>query len=672
MPLLELGLAESVLRASVPDVCPAAQLVVRWRGVTVYEQAFGWFDPVERQQPTTTTTLFDLASVTKLFVVTTFMTLVEAGLVGLDQPVALVLPELKGERAIAPYEDPLQSGEFISIVAAGDAVDMGAITFRHLLTHTSGLPAWRPLFRQGSAAAARQMALTTAPAYPTGTSVIYSDIGLILLGLAIERLVGQSLDVVVRQRVTLPLGLAHTRYVPLPAMDEPSREQFAPTEVCGWRKRRIQAEVHDENAASLGGVAGHAGLFATAGDVATFGQLFLDDGRPLLRAGTVAEMTRLQAEQDQLRRGLGFLLWSPDPATSSSPFSPRTFGHTGFTGTSLWIDPARQLVVALMTNDVYHGRTGRGIAPLRLAVHNAIVAAVDAATVGTSTEARNERTAAIDLLATVEMVQLIHAEDAKVASAVATELPQIAAAIDAIAARMRQGGRLIYLGAGTSGRLGVLDAAECPPTFGTPPELVVALIAGGRSALTDAVEGAEDDAEAGARDVTALQIEARDSIVGIAASGETPYVLGGMRVARACGALVVSLACNRPSSLEELADIAIAPIVGPEVITGSTRLKAGTGQKQVLNMISTGVMVRLGKTFGNLMVDVQPTNAKLRRRAVRIIAQACGVPIEEAEMTLSAADGNVKVAIIITLAGVSPSEARQRLAVAGGVVRQAL
>ncbi|MBA3943333.1 MAG: N-acetylmuramic acid 6-phosphate etherase [Herpetosiphonaceae bacterium] len=289
-----------------------------------------------------------------------------------------------------------------------------------------------------------------------------------------------------------------------------------------------------------------------------------------------------------------------------------------------------------------------------------------------STEARNERTAAIDLLSTAEMVRLMNAEDARVASAVAGELPQIAAAIDAIAARMRQGGRLIYLGAGTSGRLGVLDAAECPPTFGTSPELVVALIAGGARAMTEAVEGAEDDVAAGARDVTALQVQAQDSVVGIAASGETPYVVGGIQAARACGALVVSLACNRPSSLEQVADIAIAPLVGPEVIAGSTRLKAGTAQKEVLNMISTGVMVRLGKTFGNLMVDVQPTNAKLRRRAVCIVAEACQVPSEEAETALSAADGNVKVAIIVTLAQVGPVEARRRLEVAGGVVRHAL
>ncbi len=293
------------------------------------------------------------------------------------------------------------------------------------------------------------------------------------------------------------------------------------------------------------------------------------------------------------------------------------------------------------------------------------------------TEARNPATEQIDTLSTLEMVRLINAEDARVAEAVAVELPQIAAAIDAIAERMRRGGRLIYIGAGTSGRLGVLDASECPPTFGTPPELVVALIAGGTRAITEAVEGAEDDAEAGAREIAALEVGPQDSVVGIAASGRTPYVIGGMAEARWRGALVISLATNHPAPLEELAAIAIAPLVGPEVIAGSTRLKSGTAQKMVLNMLSTGVMIRLGKTFSNLMVDVQPTNAKLRARARRIVAQAgesAGRPIseEEAGAMLEACGGEVKTAIVALLAQVTPEEARARLAAAGGVVRGAL
>ncbi len=288
------------------------------------------------------------------------------------------------------------------------------------------------------------------------------------------------------------------------------------------------------------------------------------------------------------------------------------------------------------------------------------------------TETRNPATEAIDQLDTLAMVQLINAEDAEVAQAVAAELPAIAAAIDAIAGRMRTGGRLIYIGAGTSGRLAVLDAAECPPTFNVPQGLVVALIAGGKRAITEAIEGAEDDWGAGGRDIADLGVDARDSVVGIAASGYTPYVLGGMAEARQRGALVVSLACSRPSPMAGMADIVIAPVAGPEVITGSTRLKAGTAQKMVLNMISTGAMIRLGKTYGNFMVDVQPTNTKLRGRAQRIVAEVCGIPLDQAGDLLEACDGQVKVAIVAHLAGLSPEAARERLAVAGGVVREAL
>jgi N-acetylmuramic acid 6-phosphate etherase len=288
------------------------------------------------------------------------------------------------------------------------------------------------------------------------------------------------------------------------------------------------------------------------------------------------------------------------------------------------------------------------------------------------TESRNSATEQIDVLPTADLVRLINTEDARVPAAVAAELSPIAEAIDRIAARMRAGGRLIYVGAGTSGRLGVQDAAECRPTFSAPPGLVVALIAGGPRALTEAVEGAEDDAAAGARDVAALDVGSNDSLVAIAASGATPYPLGALIEARQRGALAVSLACNRPSPLEQAADIGIAPLVGPEVIGGSTRLKAGTAQKLVLNMISTGVMIRLGKTFGNLMVDLQPTNVKLRRRACRIVQEACGISAGEAERVLARCGGDVKVAIVVTLSGVAPEVARQRLLAAGGVVRLAL
>lgn len=288
------------------------------------------------------------------------------------------------------------------------------------------------------------------------------------------------------------------------------------------------------------------------------------------------------------------------------------------------------------------------------------------------TEAPNPATVDIDTLPTLEMVRRINAEDQRVAPAIVPELPAIARAIDAIVERMKRGGRLIYLGAGTSGRLGVLDAAECPPTFSTTPDQVIGLIAGGARALTQAVEGAEDDAAAGARDIAALEVAERDCVVGIAASGRTPYVIGGMREAKRRGAFIASVACNRPAPIEEIADVSIAPFVGPEVIAGSTRLKAGTAQKMILNLLSTGAMIRLGKTFGNLMVEAQATNAKLRDRARRIVARACGIPNDAADALLARCDGEVKTAIVVARAGVSPPDARARLRAAGGVVRHAL
>jgi len=288
------------------------------------------------------------------------------------------------------------------------------------------------------------------------------------------------------------------------------------------------------------------------------------------------------------------------------------------------------------------------------------------------TEKRNPATTAIDQMSALEIARVMNAEDATVAAAVQRELPQIARAIEGITARLRQGGRLVYVGAGTSGRLGVLDASECPPTFSTPPDLVVGWIAGGPEALTRSIEGAEDSAEAGRADAARLDIAAADALVGIAASGRTPYVLGAVACANERGALTIGLACNADTPLAHMTDIMIAPVVGPEVIGGSTRLKAGTAQKMVLNMLSTGAMILLGKTYGNLMVDMQPTNGKLRRRAVAIVREATGLREPAAEALLHAADGEVKTAIVAALASVDPVAARERLAVAGGVVRTAL
>lgn len=289
-----------------------------------------------------------------------------------------------------------------------------------------------------------------------------------------------------------------------------------------------------------------------------------------------------------------------------------------------------------------------------------------------ATEQRNPNSAEIDRLETIEMLRVINEEDARVAPSVATCLPAIAQAVDGIVERMRRGGRLVYIGAGTSGRLGVLDASECPPTYNTPPELVVGLIAGGDHALRHAVEHVEDDPEAGAAALAEIALTADDTVVGIAASGRTPYVLGAVAYARDIGALTACVCSSPGSALGKSVDIPIEVPSGPEVVTGSTRMKSGTAQKLVLNMLSTGTMIRLGKTYGNLMVDVQPTNAKLRVRAIRIVAEATGLSADEARLALEAADGNVKVAIVSTLTGVSTATAKQQLEQAQGRIRDVI
>jgi N-acetylmuramic acid 6-phosphate etherase len=291
---------------------------------------------------------------------------------------------------------------------------------------------------------------------------------------------------------------------------------------------------------------------------------------------------------------------------------------------------------------------------------------------GLPTESTNPATADLDRLSTLELVQRMNAEDSGVALSVQAVLPAIAAAIDAIAGRMRQGGRLIYMGAGTSGRLGVLDAAECPPTFGVAPDRVIGLLAGGQEAFQRPDEGAEDNPGLGEEDLRRIELDAADSVVGVAASGRTPYVLGGLSFARRLGCLTVAVACNLPAAVSQVAEISILAPVGAEVLSGSTRLKAGTAQKMILNMLSTGVMVRLGKTYGNLMVDVKPTNQKLRARALRILQQAAGIEEVKAEELLAACGGEVKTAIVAARLNCGAPEARLALERAGGMVRQAL
>ena len=271
-----------------------------------------------------------------------------------------------------------------------------------------------------------------------------------------------------------------------------------------------------------------------------------------------------------------------------------------------------------------------------------------------------------------EIVRLMNREDRKVAAAVGRELPGITRAVDAIVSGIRKGGRLIYVGAGSSGRMGVLDAAECPPTFGTSPKQVQALIAGGRRAITRAVEGAEDSARNGERDLRAKKVARNDVVVGIAASGTTPYVLGALRFARARGATTVAVTSNLSMPVGRLAKIVIAPEVGPEVLTGSTRLKAGTWQKLVLNMLSTAVMARLGHAYENLMIDMMLTNEKLADRALRILAAASGKSVSAAEHALRAAGHDLRVGLVMLKRGVEAREAKRLIARAGGNLRRAL
>ncbi|MFI6055830.1 N-acetylmuramic acid 6-phosphate etherase [Streptomyces violascens] len=289
-----------------------------------------------------------------------------------------------------------------------------------------------------------------------------------------------------------------------------------------------------------------------------------------------------------------------------------------------------------------------------------------------TTEAFRPDLAEIDRLPTAEIARIMNSEDATVPAAVAERLPDIAAAIDATAARMSQGGRLIYAGAGTAGRLGVLDASECPPTFNTDPSEVVGLIAGGPAAMVKAVEGAEDSRQLAAEDLDALQLTHLDTVVGISASGRTPYAIGAVEHARRVGALTIGLSCNAGSALAAAAEHGIEVVVGPELLTGSTRLKSGTAQKLVLNMISTITMIRLGKTYGNLMVDVRASNEKLRARSRRIVALATGADDAEIEAALAATDGEVKNAILVILGGMEGDTAARLLDESRGHLRAAL
>ncbi|OAJ95986.1 N-acetylmuramic acid 6-phosphate etherase [Vibrio bivalvicida] len=287
-------------------------------------------------------------------------------------------------------------------------------------------------------------------------------------------------------------------------------------------------------------------------------------------------------------------------------------------------------------------------------------------------EGRNPETMDIDLLPSLEIVKRINQQDQQVPLAVEKALPEIAQAVDKITAAFKVGGRLVYMGAGTSGRLGVLDASECPPTFGVSDQMVIGLIAGGPEAILKAKEGAEDSPEFGVEDLKSINFSAKDVVVGIAASGRTPYVIGALEFANDIGATTVALSCNPDSTIADIAQIAISPVVGPEALTGSTRLKSGTAQKLVLNMLTTASMIRLGKSYQNLMVDVKATNKKLVARAARIVMQATDCDKSLATETLEKTDYDVKLAILMLLTGMELSQAKNQLEKQDGFLRKAV
>ncbi len=289
-----------------------------------------------------------------------------------------------------------------------------------------------------------------------------------------------------------------------------------------------------------------------------------------------------------------------------------------------------------------------------------------------TTELRNEDTMNLDTMSSLEIITVMNREDEKIPKVIHGHLEEIALAADWGVESLLQGGRIFYIGAGTSGRLGVLDASECPPTFGVSPDVVIGLIAGGEKAFTKAVEGAEDSRELAVQDLKDQALAKKDLVIGLAASGRTPYVLGGLEYARSLGCHTVAVSCNADSEISRVAELGIDVVVGPEILTGSTRLKAGTAQKMILNMISTAAMVRTGKAYENLMVDVAQTNEKLRMRALRIVTEATGADRETAEKTLALAGGKCKTAITMILANCSRREAEERLTKAGGFVRKAI
>jgi CubicO group peptidase (beta-lactamase class C family) len=366
-----MNLLDDLLQSSLGKVFTAASVEVRQRGAVLYRRAVGSLDPegqLEGDFPRVTkVTPFDYASLTKLFTTAALFRLIDAGHITLDTRLSEILPEFSGPRPIAPYEHPLNPGEMVAVVAPTPQVmDAGAVRLRDLLTHSSGLPAWINLRKYPDIPSRLEACLTTPFAYPTGTQVVYSDVGYILLGAAIAKITDASLDVAMKRLVQKPLDLS-IHYSPV--------QGAPPTEFCAWRGRRVVGEVHDENSATLGGVAGHAGLFGTATDCALLGQIYLADGGGFISPRLAREATRQHIGD----RGLGWMMRTPGVSSSGAFFSPNSYGHTGFVGNSLWVDPERQLVCALLTNNVFFGRDKETILAFRPKFHDTLITALEGA-----------------------------------------------------------------------------------------------------------------------------------------------------------------------------------------------------------------------------------------------------------------------------------------------------
>lgn len=359
---------DHLLTTSAKFLFPAAAMQVNVAGEVAYQRAIGWYDPEQQKRPINSETRFDLASLTKLVTTTAVLKLISQQELSLDTPIAYILTDFRGQRPIQPYEDPLNAGQWVTVAQGGGNVDASQITVRQLLTHSSGLPAWRPIYQQLEGEK-RPFVIHTFFSYSPDSTVVYSDLGFILLGWLVEAVLKRPLTDCFQQLVFDPLMLDGIGFGPV------APASCAPTEWCGWRQRRMHGEVHDENSFGLGGVAGHAGLFGTAAAVAGLGQAWLDvvQGRSdFLRRELAKTAVSLQAQSGNQRRGLGWALWSPDAASASHPLGHNSFGHTGFTGTSLYIDPDHSLVVAALTNEVYNGRANRGIGAFRVRLHEAV------------------------------------------------------------------------------------------------------------------------------------------------------------------------------------------------------------------------------------------------------------------------------------------------------------